>query len=200
VSAVSWIASVEEGRGDGLAVLLEGPQGASAGPEELGVSLLRAPTWPDPGADNGPQRLRLALMPATAGWRASAVPQQACRFREPLWLRPRARPGSLPALAALPSQEPDVQVVGLQQAPGEGGESVLSVQNLGPCRRRLRLGDHGEVVRQLDGLHEPLAPPHMGRAGAPPDEKGPEPVLAPWSLTFWQVRLGPGQAQKDRLP
>ncbi|MFN9622043.1 MAG: alpha-mannosidase, partial [Cyanobacteriota bacterium] len=190
VSAVSWIASVAQGRGDGLAVLLDGPQGASATPEELGVSLLRAPTWPDPGADNGPQRLRLALMPATAGWRASAVAQHACRFREPLWLRPRPRPGSQPTMATLPSQEPDVQVVGLQAAPGGGGRSVLSVQNLGPCRRRLRLGVRGEVARQLAGLHDPLDPPDAGMDGGWPEGNRPEAVLAPWSLTFWEVRLG----------
>jgi alpha-mannosidase len=195
VSAISWIASVEGAQGEGLAVLLDGPQGVSAGPEELAVSLLRAPTWPDPGADNGPQRLRLALMPAPAGWRASAVPQQACRFREPLWLRPGARPGSAAAMPAPPSQEPDVQVVGLQRAAGNASESILTVQNLGPCRRRLRLGERGKVLRQLDGLHQPLPSPGSG-AGPESAERGDadgngrEPVLAPWSLTVWSVRLG----------
>ena len=82
VTALSWIAAPE------LAVLLDGPQGVSAGPERLTVSLLRAPTWPDPGADNGWQRQRLALMPAPGGWRRAGVPQEARRLREPLWLRP----------------------------------------------------------------------------------------------------------------
>jgi alpha-mannosidase len=202
VSAISWIASVEGAQGEGLAVLLDGPQGVSAGPEELAVSLLRAPTWPDPGADNGPQRLRLALMPAPAGWRASAVPQQACRFREPLWLRPGARPGSAAAMPALPSQEPDVQVVGLQRAAGNASESILTVQNLGPCRRRLRLGERGQVVRQLEGLHQPLPSPGSG-AGPESAERGDadgngrEPVLAPWSLTVWSVRLGAPEARLE---
>jgi len=193
VSAISWIASVEEGRGDGLALLLDGPQGVSAGPQELGVSLLRAPTWPDPGADNGHQRLRLALMPAMAGWRAAAVPQQACRFREPLWLRPGTRTGSAAAMPILPSQEPDVQVVGLQRAAGNAGESLLTVQNLGPCRRRLRLGRHGQVVGQLDGLHQPMTSLNDGNGQASGGEgQESEPVLAPWSLTFWRVRLAFG--------
>ena len=90
VSAVSWMAAVGPGRGDGLAVLLDGPQGVSATAERLGVSLLRAPTWPDPGADNGWQRQRLALLPSPGGWRAAAAPQQATRLREPLWCRPMA--------------------------------------------------------------------------------------------------------------
>jgi alpha-mannosidase len=159
----------------------------------LGVSLLRAPTWPDPGADNGQQRLRLALMPAVAGWRAAAVPQQACRFREPLWLRPGARTDAAAAMPTLPSQEPDVQLVGLQRAAGGAGESLLTVQNLGPCRRRLRLGRHGQVVGQLDGLHQPIAPLNAGNGEASRGEgQESEPVLAPWSLTFWRVRLAFG--------
>ncbi|MEB3271744.1 MAG: glycoside hydrolase family 38 C-terminal domain-containing protein [Synechococcus sp.] len=84
VAAISWVAA-----GD-LALLLDGPQGVSAEGARLSVSLLRAPTWPDPGADNGFQRQRLALMAAPGGWRAAAVPQQARRLREPLWLRPVA--------------------------------------------------------------------------------------------------------------
>ena len=87
-AAISWVAAAD------LAVLLDGPQGVSAEGARLSVSLLRAPTWPDPGADNGFQRQRLALMAAPGGWRAAAVPQQARRLREPLWLRPIAsRPG-----------------------------------------------------------------------------------------------------------
>ena len=39
----------------------------------LGVSLMRGPTWPDPGADQGWIRQRLALMPPQ-GWCRSRVP------------------------------------------------------------------------------------------------------------------------------
>jgi alpha-mannosidase len=77
VPALAWLASVEGGAaGGGLAVLLDGPQGVDATPERLGVSLLRGPTWPDPGADNGWQRQRLALMPCPEGWRPAGVPGQ----------------------------------------------------------------------------------------------------------------------------
>lgn len=97
VPVISWLAA--EAAGSGLAVLLDGPQGASVTPELLGVSLLRAPTWPDPGADNGPQRLRLALMPCGGGWRQAGAAEQAVRFREPPWLRPLG-PGGAQALRA----------------------------------------------------------------------------------------------------
>ena len=91
VTAISWAATQPKAGGSGLAVLLDGPQGVSVSPERLGVSLLRAPTWPDPSADNGIQRLRLALAPCQDGWSSAGAPRLAQRFREPLWLRPAQR-------------------------------------------------------------------------------------------------------------
>ena len=178
VAAVSWIAAVGGGPGGGLALLLEGPQGVSASVDELGVSLLRAPTWPDPGADQGAQRMGLALMPAPQGWRQAAVPQESCRFREPLWLRPVGSASDGSEWTLFPSQEKDVQVLGLQSRPGGRGEVVLALQNLGPVRRELRLGTLWELVGRVDGLHDDL-PARMGSQ---------QTVLPPWSLSFWVLR------------
>jgi alpha-mannosidase len=199
VAALSWLASVEAADGGGLAVLLDGPQGVSADPERLGVSLLRAPTWPDPGADNGAQRQRLALMPCPAGWRADGVVPQAQRLREPLWARPE-RPGPAGAssaegvapegfgtsLSLLPPLPDDLQLVGLRRCRGENeGESdsagrratvILTVQNLGPCRRQLALPAGWRLVGRVDGLERPLA------------ICGGDPLaLGPWQLGFWRL-------------
>jgi alpha-mannosidase len=184
VAAWSWLASVETAGGGGLAVLLDGPQGVSADPERLGVSLLRAPTWPDPGADNGPQRQRLALMPCPAGWRADGVGAQAQRLREPLWCRPippegfgaSGQPGdaglTAPLFLALPE---DLQLIGLR--PSEiSGTVILTVQNLGPCRRRLPLPPGWRLLERLDGLDRHL-----------PDGARDPLVLAPWQLGFWRL-------------
>ncbi|MEB3334124.1 MAG: glycoside hydrolase family 38 C-terminal domain-containing protein [Cyanobacteriota bacterium] len=192
VPAVSWIASVQGGAGDGLAVLLDGPQGASAGPDALGLSLLRAPTWPDPGADNGWRRLRLALLPAPGGWRTSAVPQQACRFREPLWIRPGSLMTSARPWPTLPSQEPDVQVIGMQRLAEGTSDVVLTLHNLGPCRRRLRLTDPWTVVQELDGLHHPVQRVDREISRAFLGE------LAPWSLSFWRLGVSRRGRQRDR--
>ena len=67
VPVISWLASVPAAPGGGLAVLLDGPQGADASPDPRGVSLLRGPTWPDPSADAGWHRQRVALMPLVEG-------------------------------------------------------------------------------------------------------------------------------------
>ena len=181
VPAISWLAS-QSGR-DGLAVLLDGPQGVSAVPDRLGVSLLRGPTWPDPGADRGWQRLRLALQPCPAGWRASAIPRQAVRFREPPWWRP-APP--LPERGAggerevgdwgLDLGDADLQLVGLRPE-GPGPELLLSVQNLGPCRRELAIGARWQVLERLAPEGDP--------DGAIPSDRC---LVRPWQLARWRIR------------
>jgi len=175
VPAISWIASA--GSGQDLAVLLDGPQGVSAAPESLGVSLLRAPTWPDPGADNGWQRQRLGLLPCPRGWAGEAVPAQAVAFREPLWYRPAAGPTGPDPVQALPPLAPGLQLVGLRPVgPAErqdpdlpSGEALLTVHNLTPARRRLELGPQWQLLERLDQ----------------PDQAG---VLAPWQLGRWRIR------------
>jgi alpha-mannosidase len=190
VPAISWIASVSPGGLGDVALLLDGPQGVSGQAERLGVSLLRGPTWPDPGADNGLQRQRLALMPCPGGWRNAAVPAQAVRLREPLWCRP------LGPMAAgdqdwpgLPPLAPDLQLVALRPA-ARPGEALLAVQNNGPCRRQLALGPHWQVLARCDGLERDL-----GRDQA----NGPAlTALAPWQLGFWRLKLNPRGRQTDR--
>ena len=219
LTALSWIAAPQ------LAVLLDGPQGVSAGRERLTVSLLRAPTWPDPGADNGWQRQRLALLPAPGGWREAGVPQQARRLREPLWLHPArgdagcpdgAPPGgpeapatasTSPAWPGFPPLPDDVRLLALRRArpqsisAGECGEAqapgtaavstglILTVQNEGPCRRRLQLPRPWRVTARLDGLDRPLA------AGGDADPL----AIAPWQIASWQLQLDPA-ATTDTAP
>jgi alpha-mannosidase len=189
VPAISWIASVSpDGVGD-VAMLLDGPQGVSGQAERLGFSLLRGPTWPDPGADNGLQRQRLALMPCPGGWRNAAVPAQALRLREPLWCRPLG-PGSMgeQGWPYMPPLAPDLQLVALGPT-ATPGEALLAVQNNGPCRRQLALGPQWQVLARCDGLGQDL---DLDR----PDSTLT--ALAPWQLGFWRVRINPRGRQTDR--
>ncbi len=188
VPVISWLASqaaaAAEAPGPGLAVLLDGPQGVSADDNSLGVSLLRGPTWPDPGADNGWQRQRLALMPLGRGWRLDQVPRQARRLREPPWCRPL--PGGAVSAAAgaeapLAPLGDDLELVELRR---DGAGVRIAVQNLGPCRRRLDPGPRWHLGPRLDGLGGEAAP-----AGEPGEGPG---ALGPWQIGFW--RLLPAQS------
>ncbi|MBM5800923.1 MAG: alpha-mannosidase, partial [Cyanobacteria bacterium K_DeepCast_35m_m2_023] len=177
VPAISWLAAEAAAPGGGLGVLLDGPQGVSATPDRLGLSLLRGPTWPDPSADNGSQRQRWALMPCPQGWRAAALPQQAVRLREPLWRRPLAM--ARDAMPGLPALGSDLQLLTLEPCTAEQGPNdgaLISVQNLSPLRRRLDLGGEWTVLARCDGLGEPLP-------GDPDDVQ-----LAPWACGCWRIR------------
>ena len=102
VPVTSWLASQGPGAGGGLAMLLDGPQGVDGSENHLGVSLMRGPTWPDPGADQGWIRQRLALMPLAGDWCRSGVPQAAIAFREPGTSLPMPIETSISLLPALP--------------------------------------------------------------------------------------------------
>jgi len=82
VPVISWFASQSAAPGGGMAVLLDGPQGVDWSSDRLGISLLRGPTWPDPSADQGWHRQRLALMPFAGSWSDAGVSQAAIAFRD----------------------------------------------------------------------------------------------------------------------
>jgi len=178
VAAISWMAAEAAAPGGGLGVLLDGPQGVSASAERLGVSLLRGPTWPDPGADNGWQRQRLALMPCPKGWLAADLPLQAIAFREPLWLRPwpAATGQSGVCCPGLPPLGPGLQLLSLRPEADEQS-ALLALQNQTPCRRRIDLGQGCQLQQRLDGLDQPLA-----QSNQPID------LLGPWQCGFWRIR------------
>jgi len=133
---ISWLAAEAEAPGGGMAVLLDGPQGVDASDHHLGVSLLRGPTWPDPSADHGWHRHRLALMPEALGWNRSGVPQAAIRFREPGWLGPVALDHRWQGLPALPI---GLVPISVRSAQGEGlSDQAVQIEllNAGPARQR----------------------------------------------------------------
>ena len=143
VPVISWFASQSVAPGGGMALLLDGPQGVDWSPARLGVSLLRGPTWPDPSADQGWHRQRLALMPFSGAWSDAGVPQAAIAFREPGWC------AALPAelcqwFPPLPLQ---LTPVALQR---HDGGCLLKLINAGSSRCRWTPGGEWRVRRQTD--------------------------------------------------
>lgn len=133
VPVISWFASQAAAPAGGLAVLLDGPQGVDVQPHRLGVSLLRGPTWPDPSADRGHHRLRVALMPLPSGWAEDAVPQAAVAFRESGWWGPV---GSMPAVRSLLPALPGA-LVPIRVSRAQASGAVL-LQVLNPGAKRVR--------------------------------------------------------------
>ena len=150
VPVISWFASETKAPGGGLAVLLDGPQGVDVAPNRMGVSLLRGPTWPDPSADQGLHRQRLALMPAPSGWSRTGIPQAAIAFREPGWCRPAALEH---AATWIPPMPQELVPVAIEESKSAGSSASvagsITIRVLNPSARRQVWAPSGWSVRRL---------------------------------------------------
>jgi alpha-mannosidase len=120
--------------GYGVALLNDCKYGHSAYGDTLRLSLLRAPTSPDPEADQGDHRFAYALMPHAGGWREAGVVAEARRFNQPLlWAQGRAEARSLAAVddpnlvldTIKRAEDGDALVIRLYEAHGARGTASL---------------------------------------------------------------------------
>jgi alpha-mannosidase len=85
----------------------------------LRLSLLRAPTAPDPEADQGRHRFAYALFPHAGGWREAGVVAEARRFNSPLlWVDGAAEERSLASV-----DDPNLIIDTIKRA--EDGEQLV---------------------------------------------------------------------------
>jgi alpha-mannosidase len=120
--------------GYGVALLNDGKYGHSAYGDTLRLSLLRAPTSPDPEADQGHHRFAYALMPHLGGWREAGVVAEARRYNQPLrWAEGAAEPRSLASIddpnlvldTIKRAEDGDALVLRLYEAHGARGTATL---------------------------------------------------------------------------
>jgi alpha-mannosidase len=156
-------------QGYGVALLNDSKYGHSAYGDTLRLSLLRAPTSPDPEADQGDHRFAYALMPHAGGWREAGVVAEARRFNQPLlWAQGRAEVRSLAAVddanlvldTIKRAEDGDTLVIRLYEAHGARGTASL---RLGFPARSVRfanlLEDPGEAARVVgDAIEVPYRP------------------------------------------
>src|SRR6185503_3831345 len=74
--------------GFGVSLLSDARHGYSCFGNQLALSLVRGPLWPDRGADIGVHNFRYALYPHAGDWReANTVREAACFARPMLWAK-----------------------------------------------------------------------------------------------------------------
>ena len=123
--------------GFGVALLNDCKYGYSAYGDTLRLSLLRAPTEPDPEADQGRHRFTYALYPHRGGWREGGVVAEAQRLNSPLlWVSGHAEPDSLASV-----DDPNVVLDTIKRAE-DGPALVLRLYETHGARgvARVRLG------------------------------------------------------------
>jgi alpha-mannosidase len=146
--------------GFGVALLTDCKYGYSTYGNEMRISLLRAPTEPDPAADIGRHEFAYAVMPHAGGWREAGVVGEAARFETPLrWAPGAAEPRSFLSVddpnlvldTVKRAEDSDALVVRLYEAHGARGTARLrvGVPFVGAVSGNL-LEDPGEPL-QTDG-------------------------------------------------
>lgn len=89
VPALQWadLSNLVEGE-YGVSLLNDCKYGYDAQPNQLRLTLLRSPSWPDPAADRGVHQFTYALYPHSGSWQAAETPQRGYELNQPLqvWL------------------------------------------------------------------------------------------------------------------
>jgi alpha-mannosidase len=106
VPAMRW-ADLGDGK-HGMSLLNQTKFGYDAVGNMLRLTLLRAPTWPDPDADQGHQHFHYALYPHAGSWKDALTERHGWEYNYPLTaVVTTAHAGSLPAEHSFASVSPD---------------------------------------------------------------------------------------------
>jgi alpha-mannosidase len=153
--------------GFGVALLTPDTHGMSTHGSTMRLSLLRAPTDPDPEADQGEHEIRYAVLPHRGSWQDAGVLAQARAFAEPLVCAPREGAGAGrggfaevddPALvldSIKRAEDSDALILRLYEAHGSRGSARVrvGVPFSRACRTDLLEGEDDELPSR-DGAIE----------------------------------------------
>ncbi|HTY71675.1 MAG TPA: glycoside hydrolase family 38 C-terminal domain-containing protein [Actinomycetes bacterium] len=140
-----WL-DVSDG-GGGVALLTDATYGHSVDGATVGLSLLKAGSWPDPTADAGHHRFRYALLPHAGTWQEAGVPRAAFELGAPLRLL------ELPARGGAESpNDPDGP-----DGPDGGQRCFLADAGPGILVETVKVADDGDgtVLRVVETQHAP---------------------------------------------
>jgi alpha-mannosidase len=146
--------------GFGVSLLSDSRYGFSVLGGEMGLSLARAPTSPDPSADEGEHGFGYALYPHQGDWRDGGTVAEGAGFNRPLLWAPGSPADVLrtPLVSAIPTH---VVVDGIKPAEDGEGWVVRLYESIGArVRARLSFGPAvtmANVSNTLEDRLEPLA-------------------------------------------
>jgi len=160
--------------GYGVALLNDGKYGYSALENELGLSLLRAPTFPDPLADEGVQTFTYALYPHEGGWLEGGVLMEAEDLNRPL-LTHSCRTQSEAVWQALRVDGPQLGL-GTLKILEDGGGLVLRTYEPAGChgRSRVDLPQGWRIESEVNLLEQRTGEPNLS--------------FGPFQIHSWELR------------
>ncbi len=165
--------------GYGVALLNDGKYGHHALHNEIGITLLRSPTYPDPLADEGTQTFTYALYPHAGGWFEGGVLMEAEDLNRPL-----------PARPVFAGPESSLQVLGVEglslglgalKVCEDSDDLVLRVYEPQGARGRAEITapEGWALDSELNLLEDPIG--------------GPDPAMAPFQVRSWRLTRRPSE-------
>ncbi|MBD1876827.1 alpha-mannosidase [Nodosilinea sp. FACHB-131] len=159
VPALRW-ADLSDGE-RGVSILTDYKHGFDATPNQLRLTLLKAPIWPDPGCDRGFQTFSYAIYPHAHGWQQAKTVQAARNFNLPI--QPWVVSSSTLSVNAQSSTsfldlgETTLVLSAFKQAEGEANYYILRGYESNGLETSLELQGSipMEVIGRVDLLEEP---------------------------------------------
>ena len=158
--AHTWVDLSEEGFG--VALLNDSKYGHDVSGSTIRLSLLRAPTWPDPFADRGRHTFAYALYPHLGSATAGGVIAEAHAFNNPLRVMTvgsndtDTERGGVPGVHSLLAVDDPGLVVSALKAADDGHGTIVRLHEAFGGRRRIGLHLPGATrADRVDLLEEP---------------------------------------------
>ena len=148
------------GRGGGAALLSDSKYGHRCTDATVETTLLRASYDPDLYPDQGPHKIRYALLPHKGDWVAGGVHEEGVGFNLPLLSveTPPGQGGDLPSGAGLISVDPDNVFLSCVKRAEEGESLIIRFYEAHGCEAEavVNLPKNVMAVSRVNLLEEPL--------------------------------------------
>jgi alpha-mannosidase len=158
----------ESGQGRGVSILTDYKHGFDATPNQLRLTLLKAPLWPDPTADRGQQTFTYAIYPHDGGWQNAKTVQQARNLNLPVmsWVGPTSSraaqsTATVEAKSFLDFGDTTWVLSAFKRSEDEDGRMILRGYESAGMAGTLTLGGclNLAVLTKVDGLEQPINQP-----------------------------------------
>jgi alpha-mannosidase len=176
-----WLDSTSMELNYGLALLNDGKYGYSYQPDRLEITLLRAPTWPDPEADCGFHQFTYSLYTHAGDCQAAQVVRQGYELNYPLQfsVAQQNSAASLPPIGSFLELGADnLVLMAFQPSMDIAGKFVLRCYETSGQKAQLKLAGmlNFSVDRPIDLLEIPL------------ENKNDDRIVQPWQIQSWWLR------------
>ena len=164
-TALRW-ADISEGD-YGVSLLNDSKYSYDCRDNVLRLSLLRAPTYPDPKADEGLHRFTYSLFPHPGDWRAAQTVRRAAELNQPLHaVLVDPHPGALPAVYSWAQIDRENIVLETVKKAENGDDLILRLYEAHGCRgtAELRFASPPSDIRKCNLVERKARP--IDRTGA----------------------------------